>query len=881
MTLVGTIELAVTANTVGLPPELLRKLDPIASTAGKDFGAKLSEPLAAKMAAAGEKAGTAFAARVGEAGVKGVSGSARADAKARQTGEREGKEAGEGFLRKGKEGVEKFGELAGTRLFSGFARQGAIAFASIGAADFIRDSVKDAEKAERAQLGLANGISKNVQLTRSSYEAFNQLAESLGKTTTFSKTQVVASESVSASFRLNERQIKTLTPLVLDFAAKFGVDAAQATRLFDRAATGLGTGALGRLGIAIDKTKAKTDPFGAAVDALRLKAGGFANQEGQTFEGRLKRLGNRFEEVRVGVGEKLIPVFSNLIEFSLRAGRAVERSFGPAFRALVTEIRGLIDQARPQLTELFGLFRVTFGGGGDFIRTKLLPAVGAIGQVLVDDVLPIMVDFAKVVAGQVLPALSVAGQFLVQILVPAVQKLGKFIGDNKPLFEALGGAVLAGVVAFKLYNGVVAIAAAVSKAFTAAQVALDLALNANPISIIIIAVAALAAGFVIAYKQSETFRNVVKSVGIIALNVFAGIVEAVATLARGYLAAFDAILKATAKVADAFGFHGLAQKLDEARGVIDGFANNVLGDLDGLAVAAKAKADAIGASIAAGVNDGFALSPTIDGSFNDQLTQQMAKAKAAAQPAAKKIGSSVIDNILAGLRDTAGAAPPLFADAVAKAARGDSPAVRAAKLAGKAISQALGDEIARTRVKLTGLDAERKRFDDFRAKVLGSANAFDAVTNLISDPENATAGRLIASLRKKLLGERGFTRDLGTLQRRGLNQDILSQLAEAGPAQRSLAAALARATPAQIRQIDALDRATTAQKALLANQAKAAAFGSAPERTAREIVQTNKLLTQLIATQRAQPAKTGQAVAAAQARDQATKDHAARAGVRR
>lgn len=44
---------------------------------------------------------------------------------------------------------------------------------------------------------------------------------------------------------------------------------------------------------------------------------------------------------------------------------------------------------------------------------------------------------------------------------------------------------------------------------TAAQWALNAAMDANPIGLVVLAVAALAAGFIIAYKKSETFREIV------------------------------------------------------------------------------------------------------------------------------------------------------------------------------------------------------------------------------------------------------------------------------------------------------------------------------------------------------------------------------------
>jgi phage-related minor tail protein len=56
------------------------------------------------------------------------------------------------------------------------------------------------------------------------------------------------------------------------------------------------------------------------------------------------------------------------------------------------------------------------------------------------------------------------------------------------------------------------LSAAASKAWAAATWLLNAAMDANPIMLVVLAIVALVAGFVIAYKKSETFRNIVNGV---------------------------------------------------------------------------------------------------------------------------------------------------------------------------------------------------------------------------------------------------------------------------------------------------------------------------------------------------------------------------------
>jgi tape measure domain-containing protein len=65
---------------------------------------------------------------------------------------------------------------------------------------------------------------------------------------------------------------------------------------------------------------------------------------------------------------------------------------------------------------------------------------------------------------------------------------------------------LAGLIAQKIAAGAAAVA---TKAMAAGQWLLNAALSANPISIVVVALAGLAAGIIYAYKHSETFRTIV------------------------------------------------------------------------------------------------------------------------------------------------------------------------------------------------------------------------------------------------------------------------------------------------------------------------------------------------------------------------------------
>lgn len=73
-------------------------------------------------------------------------------------------------------------------------------------------------------------------------------------------------------------------------------------------------------------------------------------------------------------------------------------------------------------------------------------------------------------------------------------------------------------------------AAVATKVMAAGQWALNAAMAANPIGLVVVAIAALVAGFVLAYKKSETFRTIVDAVAKAASTAIGWIVDKVEAL---------------------------------------------------------------------------------------------------------------------------------------------------------------------------------------------------------------------------------------------------------------------------------------------------------------------------------------------------------------
>jgi tape measure domain-containing protein len=83
----------------------------------------------------------------------------------------------------------------------------------------------------------------------------------------------------------------------------------------------------------------------------------------------------------------------------------------------------------------------------------------------------------------------------------------KVIQNNVEIVKTLGVIVLIAAAAWVAYNIPAAIAATQTALLTAAQWALNLALTANPIGIVVVTIAAFITALVVAWRHSETFRG--------------------------------------------------------------------------------------------------------------------------------------------------------------------------------------------------------------------------------------------------------------------------------------------------------------------------------------------------------------------------------------
>ncbi|MDH6283232.1 hypothetical protein [Prescottella agglutinans] len=306
---------------------------------------------------------------------------------------------------------------------------------------------------------------------------------------------------------------------------------------------------------------------GKAMDGF----GGSADQLGTTLNDNLS---HKIEAFKRTVTQGLTNFVSNVILPGLgNIYDGVAAVFGPAFQAvkdsvaifigaftgngadvevpwmntiidIASRARGIFDEIKGGFTAMVSAFKdggdeVTSSGFAGFLESlgvtarnlydafnsTILPVLQTIGGVIRDvgeAVIPILVgafgsilDIVGTVGGKITDligwfnqhkdvVLAVAG-VITATMLPALISMGVTLAGQALTWGIVTAAVTA-------YNVISKIVAGATKVWAAGQWLLNAALNANPISLIILAIAALVAGIVLAYRNSETFRNIVQTV---------------------------------------------------------------------------------------------------------------------------------------------------------------------------------------------------------------------------------------------------------------------------------------------------------------------------------------------------------------------------------
>ena len=324
------------------------------------------------------------------------------------------------------------------------------------------DMIKAVTDAQAGTAKLATALNNAKQNTEANREAIDKTSKSMSDL----GFETADTEQAYGNLVTSTGSVKEATSLMgmaADLARYKHESLATAATTLARGTQG-SVKAFKELGITLDTTLPKNEAIAKAFDELNAKIGNQAAAYADTFAGKLDVMKAKLNDVTVSVGSALLPVLTNLMTIVMDVG---------------TEIGKLYDSYIKPLT--------------DFVKEN-----------------------------------AAAFEILVGVLGGAYVAFKTYeIGMN--LFKA------AQIVYIALTSGMAAAQTALTFAteggeaatvgMTAVQWALNAALDANPIGLIVIALAALVAGFVLAWNHIKPFRDAVVDVASVGVKGFGDFIQ--------------------------------------------------------------------------------------------------------------------------------------------------------------------------------------------------------------------------------------------------------------------------------------------------------------------------------------------------------------------
>lgn len=245
--------------------------------------------------------------------------------------------------------------------------------------------------------------------------------------------------------------------------------------------------------------------------------------------------------------DKMNQVKFNTVGDAIRGvGRVIlTEMLDPMQKKVLPFVNKMISQFKTNLPQIKQVASDTFDGMANFL-VKMQPTIKNLWSALkpIAEVVGVAIYGAFKALETLLPPITGALSFLI----------AKF--TNMKGFVPIMSGILAAFVTFRLYllamrapAMIIQTISVLTRAWAVAQMLLNTTLLANPVGLVIAAIAGLAAALVVAYKRSETFRNIVNG-------------------------AWDAI---KAKAMTVFNF--LKPYIQQAMTAITGFAQQKLGQL--------------------------------------------------------------------------------------------------------------------------------------------------------------------------------------------------------------------------------------------------------------------------------------------------------------
>jgi hypothetical protein len=378
------------------------------------------------------------------------------DASSLRNGVREGESALGSFSGK----AQAAGKIAGKALAGGLLLAGA---AAVKATQAAADD-------EAAQARLAQQLKQGAGATDTQVAATEKWITAQGKALGVSDDELRPALAKLAAVTGDVGKAQKLASLAMNISAGTGKSLEQVTTALAKAQTGLGRRPVQVLDLA---TKDVTKDSGA------LKAAQISVTTAQTAYTKAVH-DHGAKSAEASLASKKLSLAQDKLSDAQKKTKSSVISTDEAISRLSEKYKGDAAAAAETTAGKQKILSVQFGELQEQIGAKLLP---------------VMLKLADV------------GLKVVDWISKNTKTAGILVAS---LFGLLAVVTLVGA-ATKAWSAITVVWSAVTKVATAAQWLFNAAMDANPIGLVVIAIAALAVGLVLAYKKSETFRNIVNA----------------------------------------------------------------------------------------------------------------------------------------------------------------------------------------------------------------------------------------------------------------------------------------------------------------------------------------------------------------------------------
>jgi hypothetical protein len=283
--------------------------------------------------------------------------------------------------------ISEFGKKAA--LAFTVAAAAAVAYAGKLAIDGVKSAIED----EQAQLRLASALKTATGATDAQIKATEDYITKTQLATGVTDNDLRnAFQRLSVSTKDVDKSQKLLN-LALDVAAGSGKDLTTVTSALAKAYDGQET-QLARLGIGLSAADLKAMDFNETQKALSDLYGGAAARNAETFQGRIDRLKQGFEEAKESVGAALLPIIERLIGYIFQYGVPIVDKFQDAWE--------IVKKAIDDNKESFDAF-------GRLLQTVVLPILGKVFTFMIDvgaKAAAAIINAFGAIAGAITPVLN-------------------------------------------------------------------------------------------------------------------------------------------------------------------------------------------------------------------------------------------------------------------------------------------------------------------------------------------------------------------------------------------------------------------------------------------------------------------------------------------